>query len=223
MSDSNISTERRGFLGSVAASVATAGLGAIAASASVAEAADGPDTDFKKWLGSINGKYRQVYDIPEPNNGMGLIWSWVLQLTGSQGYGVSEQDIGVVVVLRHNAIPIAFADPVWERYKLGETFKINDPVTKAAAIANPFYHIKSPDLPPDAALEKLIAKGVKVGVCNMAITFYSGVVAKQLGLKADDVKKDWVEAVIPGVQIVPSGVLAVNGAQAKGCTYCFAG
>jgi len=29
--------------------------------------------------------------------------------------------------------------------------------------------------------------------------------------------------VLPGVQVVPSGVLAINGAQARGCTYCFAG
>jgi intracellular sulfur oxidation DsrE/DsrF family protein len=161
--------------------------------------------------------------MPEPNGGMGLIWSWVFQLTGSQGYGVSEKDLGVVVVLRHNAIPIAFTDPVWGKYKLGEVFKVTDPLAKAPAIANPFYHIKSPDLPPDAALEKLLAKGVKVGVCNMAITFYSGMVAKQMGLNAEEVKKDWIAAVIPGVEIVPSGVLAVNGAQSKGCAYCFAG
>ena len=223
MSDSNVSIERRGFLGSVAVSAAVAGLGAMGASASVAEAADAPDGNFNKWLAGINGKYRQVYDMPEPNNGMGLIWSWVFQLTGSQGYGVAEKDIGVVVVMRHNAIPIAFADPVWEKYKLGEVFKINDPVTKAPATANPYHHIKSPDLPPDAALEKLLAKGVKVGVCNMAITYYSGVVAKQMGLNAEEVKNDWVAAVIPGVEIVPSGVLAVNGAQSKGCAYCFAG
>ena len=71
--------------------------------------------------------------MPEPNDGMGLIWTWVLQLTGPQGYGVAEKDIGVVVVLRHNAIPYAFTDGVWAKYKLGEVFKINDPVTKAAA------------------------------------------------------------------------------------------
>jgi intracellular sulfur oxidation DsrE/DsrF family protein len=28
---------------------------------------------------------------------------------------------------------------------------------------------------------------------------------------------------IPGVQVVPSGVLAVARSQEKGCAYCFAG
>jgi hypothetical protein len=41
-------------------------------------------------------------------------------------------------------------------------------------------------------------------------------------LKHDDVKKEWVEAVLPGIQIVPSGTVACNGAIAKGCSYMFA-
>jgi len=37
------------------------------------------------------------------------------------------------------------------------------------------------------------------------------------------VKADWVAGLMPGVQVVPSGVLAVSRAQEKGCNYCFAG
>ena len=44
-----------------------------------------------------------------------------------------------------------------------------------------------------------------------------------MDLNADDVMKDWVAGVIPGMQIVPSGVLAVNRAQEYKCTYCYAG
>jgi len=43
------------------------------------------------------------------------------------------------------------------------------------------------------------------------------------GGNADDIRKDWLAAVIPGIQVVPSGVWAVNRAQEHGCTYCFAG
>jgi intracellular sulfur oxidation DsrE/DsrF family protein len=48
-------------------------------------------------------------------------------------------------------------------------------------------------------------------------------VAQAAGIAHEAVKKDWLAAVLPGVQLVPSGVLAVNGAQSKGCSYCFAG
>jgi intracellular sulfur oxidation DsrE/DsrF family protein len=104
-------------------------------------------------------------------------------------------------------------------------FKINDPDTKAPAVRNPFYLNPSAlAVPiPDAVLQKLIARGVKVAACNLAITVYSGVVAQKMGLKHEDVIKDWTEAVFPGIQIVPSGVVACNGAVSRGCAYIYAG
>ena len=47
--------------------------------------------------------------------------------------------------------------------------------------------------------------------------------AKKMGLAPEAVKKDWVAGLLPGVQVVPSGVLGVARAQELGCVYCFAG
>ena len=44
-----------------------------------------------------------------------------------------------------------------------------------------------------------------------------------MNLKAEDVKKEWVSGLLPGIQVVPSGVWAIGRAQEKGCAYCFAG
>jgi intracellular sulfur oxidation DsrE/DsrF family protein len=215
-------TPRRSFIAGLAAAAAAVGLGRQSTPATAAEAGGG--TGFQAWLESIPGRYRQVYDAPSPNNGFALTWSHVFLLTGAEGYNVPESDLGVVVVLRHSAIPIALRDDLWAKYKLGEYFHINDPATKAAATRNPFANIRPGDLPlPEAALEKLIARGVRVAVCNTAIHFQSMRVAQQAGLAHEAVKQDFLAAVIPGVQVVPSGVLAVNGAQSMGCTYCFAG
>jgi intracellular sulfur oxidation DsrE/DsrF family protein len=216
------SSPRRDFLGGIAAGAAALGLGDLMPSAQAADS--GAGTPFQSWLESIHGTYRQVYDAPAPNNGFALIWSHVFLMTAAQGYGVPESELGVVVVLRHSAIPIAFSDGMWEKYKLGEYFKVNDPATKAPATRNPFAHIKSGDMPlPEAAVEKLIARGVKIAVCNTAIHHQSARIALQTGAQHEAVKQDWLSAVLPGIQVVPSGVLAVNGAQAKGCSYCFAG
>ncbi|HWA13017.1 MAG TPA: twin-arginine translocation signal domain-containing protein [Burkholderiales bacterium] len=221
--DTNASTPRREFLGNLAAATAALGIGASIAPA-VQAAPSGERTAFEAWLDGIGGKHRQVYDAPAPNNGFALIWSHVFLMTGAQGYNVPESELGVVVVLRHSAIPIAFADAAWEKYALGEYFKINDPATRAPATRNPFANIRPGDLPlPEAALEKLVARGVRFGVCNAAIHHQSARVAKQAGLAHETVRNDWLAAVLPGVEVVPSGVLAVNGAQSKGCTYCFAG
>lgn len=224
MLDPKPSKPRRWFLGGAAATAAALGFGKVASSADAVPPGAAGGTDFQKWLDRIRGQYRQVYDMPEANNGAALIWSHVYLLTGAQGYGVGESELGVVVVLRHNAIPIALNDAAWAKYNLGEFFKINDPATKVPATRNPFAHIKPGDLPlPEAALDKLVARGVMFGACNMAITYRSAAVAKLMGLRPEDVKKDWVDNVLPGVQVVPSGVVAVNGAQARGCSYCFAG
>jgi intracellular sulfur oxidation DsrE/DsrF family protein len=73
------------------------------------------------------------------------------------------------------------------------------------------------------AMDELMKNGVMFGACNMALTVYSGIYAKNNNMDAAEVMKDWVAAVLPGVQIVPSGVVAVNRTQEHGCTYCFAG
>jgi hypothetical protein len=43
------------------------------------------------------------------------------------------------------------------------------------------------------------------------------------GQPKESARQDWVANMFKGVNIVPSGVFAVNRAQAKGCTYCYAG
>jgi hypothetical protein len=208
MPGQELSNDRRVFLTSMAASAAALGLAEVAQAADTSASVEVP-TEFQMWLNTITGKHRQVYDASEPKDGMALIWSYVYLLTAAQGYNVSESDVGAVGVLRHAAIPIGLQDALWAKYKLGEVFKINDPATNAAAIRNPFNNIKPDDMPIlDAALDKLVARGVKFGICNMAITFYSGMVAKQMDLPAEKVKQEWIEGVLPGVTVVPSGVVA---------------
>jgi hypothetical protein len=151
MSSDERSNERRGFLQGAALAAASFGLTQLASAAHAAEQSSAGTgavaTEFQRWLDSIPGKHRQVYDAAEPNGGFALITGYVFLLTGQQGYGVPESELGVVVVLRHNAIPIGFNDALWEKYRLGEVFKVNDPATKAPATRNPFANIKAGDLP----------------------------------------------------------------------------
>ncbi len=85
--------DRRDFLG-LAATVAAAGLGAIVPGPTSVAAADGPSTDFTRWLDSISGKRRQLYDMPEVNRGMGLVWSWAFFMTGPEAFGVRRPSAG---------------------------------------------------------------------------------------------------------------------------------
>jgi len=214
--------DRRDFMG-MATAMAAIGV-ATALPASIAAAADGPSTDFTRWLDTINGKHRVVLDMREHNDGMALAWAWVYLLTASQAYGVPENEVGVVLVVRHNAIPVALDDSAWQKYNLGEMFKINDPDTGKPAVQNPFYlTMNGEGFLPDMALQKLIDRGVNVGACDMAIHHYSSVVAQKMDMRHEDVKADWNQAVLRGISHMPSGLVACQGAVSRGCAYLYAG
>jgi intracellular sulfur oxidation DsrE/DsrF family protein len=108
-------------------------------------------------------------------------------------------------------------------------FKADDPLTKAPATRNPFWQPKEGDFKVPGlgnvaiGINELQSNGVMFCACNMAITVYSAVIADMMKMDAETVKKEWLAGVLPGVQVVPSGVWAVGRAQEHGCTYCFAG
>ncbi len=226
----HFTTHRRGFLGRIAAGAAAFGLGGLiapfegVAQPTRATAGVSPNPEFEAWLNKITGKHKMIYDVPEPNGGFGLAWSRVFLNTTNEQYGTTDADNSVVVVLRHNGIPLGMRSEMWAKYKLGEGFKINDGATNQPAVRNPFAQVKAGELPiPGMAVDELVAKGVQFGICNIALTIYSGMFAKKMGMQAEVIKKDWVANLLPGVQVVPSGVIAVNRTQEKGCAYCFAG
>jgi intracellular sulfur oxidation DsrE/DsrF family protein len=226
----SLMTHRRGFLGRLAAGAAAVGLGGLVAPLAAAaepratrrDASANPE--FEAWLNKITGKHKMLYDMPEPNGGFGFAWARVFLNTTNEAYGTTDTQNTVVIVLRHSAIPFAMESAMWAKYKFGEAFKITDPATKGPAIRHPLLRVKPGDVPiPNMGTDELLAKGVLVGVCNIALTLNSVRIAKDMGMQAEAVKKEWIENLLPGVLVVPSGVIAINRSQEKGCTYCFAG
>jgi intracellular sulfur oxidation DsrE/DsrF family protein len=224
---STFTTHRRGFLGRVAAGAAALGLGSLA---TPLRAVAGPrgdataDPAFEAWLNKIAGKHKMVFDVPEPNDGFAFAWARVFLNTTNETYGMTDADNSVVIVLRHSGMPFAIGSAMWAKYKFGDGFKIMDPATKGPAVRHPLIGLKPGDAPiPGMGTDELLAKGVLIGVCNIALSFNSMRFAKETGMQADAIKKEWIANLIPGVQVVPSGVIAVNRSQEKGCAYCFAG
>lgn len=231
MFDSQLPTPRRGFLGRVAATAAAFGLGQLVPgrlagqeyASTPGDAGAQQDPAVTAWLNRIKGKYRQVYDMREPHDGLGFAWARVFYLS-NQETGVADADTTVAIVLRHSAIPFAMVDEAWAKYKLGEVMGINDPATSAPSLRNFLYKAPADKLPiPGMGIDQLLAAGTLMGVCNMAIKFYAGQLASKMNMTADQIAQEWRAAVIPGIQVVPSGVWAVNRTQQRGCTYCFAG
>jgi hypothetical protein len=209
-------TPRRGFFGRVAGAVALglAGFGATAARAQQPAAADGPD-----WPGALKGRHRQVVDGYEVNGGGPLAFAYTFMVTNPAPGAASA-----VVVLRHGAFPIALNSAMWEKYKIGATFNIIDPETKAAAVKNPFLNPKPGVLlVDDMAIDRLLASGAVFGACNIALLVMSKRLAGNAGVSAEEAAKEWAANIVPGVTVIPSGTWGVNRAQEGGCTYCAGG
>jgi intracellular sulfur oxidation DsrE/DsrF family protein len=231
MQTNNVNAEsRRNFLGKLAAGAAA--LGTVSFSPfqaqAVPELPDHEFTDAEAWFNKIKGKHRIVFDATQPHELMPFAWPKVFLLTNA-ATGTPEKDCGVVVVLRHDAIPYALQSDLWAKYKMGELFKAHDPLTKEAATRNPFWKPKEGDFKIPGignvpiGINELQDSGVLFCVCSMAITVYSAVAADMMKLDAAEVKKEWLAGVLPNIQVVPSGVWALGRAQERGCNYCFAG
>jgi intracellular sulfur oxidation DsrE/DsrF family protein len=155
----------------------------------------------------------------------------------NQATGSPASDCGVVVVLRHDAICYAFQDKMWEKYNFKDLFKAGElgpafqaaDADSAAKTRNPFWNTNPGDFKVpgigavDIGIKDLMKDGVMFCVCNAAMTVYASVVAGNMGIKGEDVMKEWTANIIPGIQIVPSGVWALGRAQEHKCAYIFAG
>lgn len=219
--DSSSATPRREFLGKVAAASIALGLGG-ALPQRLNAAVDAAAPDVEKWP-DVHGKHRQMYDAVSWNHGLSLVWAMIFLDTNKASSNLDDKDLSAVVVMRHEGVVLAFTDPIWKKYKLGEAFKIDDPATKAPAERNPFFHAKDGELMfPGMDIAKLMDRGVTFGACNVALTVYSGMRADALGIDKDTAKKEWTAGLIPGFTLLPSGVWGVNRAQEHGCSYCYA-
>ncbi|HET7789728.1 MAG TPA: hypothetical protein VFK78_02940 [Gemmatimonadales bacterium] len=225
MFDIGLATHRRGFIGRLAAGAAALGFSGLAAplAAETPRGRESVDPSVDAWLNKITGKHKQVFDAPAPHDGLPFAWARVFQMTNAET-GAAPADVSAVIVLRHAGIAFAMNDAMWAKYKFGEMFSVNDPATKAPSLRNFLTHTKPGEtLLPGMAVDELLAAGALIGVCNVALTVYAGGAAKAMNMDATAVKAEWVANLVPGIQVLPSGVWGVNRTQEHGCTYCFAG
>ena len=195
------------------------GLAGVASAASRSQAATQPAGDSLNWPGKLNGRHRQVFDGYRVNGGRPLQFAYTFLLTDPPPGSATA-----VVILRAQGLLLALNHTIWEKYKIGETFKIIDPETKTPAVKNPFVNPKPGVLPTDdMAIDRLLGKGAVFGACNMALHGLSKRLASNAGVSAGDAAKEWAANLVPGITLLPSGVWGLNRAQVAGCTYCTGG
>jgi len=170
-----------------------------------------PKSGAEEWLNNLKGKnVPVVYDMHEHKDFWAGIWSNIYLATNND-----VKNVGVAIVMRHGGFPFALNDAMFEKYKLGEFFNIIDKNTGKPSVRNMYWEPTGKDypLPGLDGIKGLQKKGVAFSVCNMALKVYSGFIAKARGLSEEDVYNDFVKNLLPGIQLVPSGVWALGRLQ----------
>ena len=173
------------------------------------------------WLKGLNGKHRQLFDSPTAGGGIPLVHIMNYYDTFNRAYGVKDADIDAVGTFYGATTFYAVNDAMWSKYRIGEFLEVTDPTTSKPATANPWRSapvILGMTLPP-ASIETLQKRGATFIVCNNALTIFSGMLAKARGLEADAVYQDLKSNILPGVELIPGMVVAIEQAHKAGLSY----
>jgi hypothetical protein len=218
---------RRQFITNVAggaSAIAAVGLNARALFAQGVPSSEPQGGWDMSWLDRVQrAKHRQVFDAPAIAEGMALnnVMVW---LNGyREVYKTTDADMAAVLVFRHRGVPMVLNDDMWARLKLADDDKLKDPTTGEPTRRNPFIKLKADDKDlmtfPEGGLDSLMARGAIVLCCNLALMRMAGMLAKADGIPRDQAQQAMMDAVLPGVIRMPSGVFATSRAEEAGCLF----
>jgi intracellular sulfur oxidation DsrE/DsrF family protein len=226
--DTSTPVARRSFLARLGAGISVAGASLVAgAPPAAAQASAAGSGRFQParhaqddWVDQLPGKHRLVFDATEaPNFGAALAYANNFFVASESGYGLKDADAAVIIIARHFATPFAYKDAMWVKYgaMLTGVTKMSDPKTKQPPAFNLYNTAGYDDLPSmGTTVDAVVKRGVQFGVCQMATTFFSGMLAKASGGNADAIYKELVANLVPNAHMVPAGIIAVNRAQERG-------
>jgi hypothetical protein len=174
-----------------------------------------------RWLDGLKAKHRQFFDAPAPAGGIPLVHVMNYYDTYNKAFGVKDADVDAVLTFYGATTFHGVNDAAWAKYALGEFLEITDPSTGKPATANPWRAapvVLGMSLPP-AGIEALQKRGATMILCNNALQIFSGLLAQKRGLDATVVYEDLKANILPGVELVPGMVIAVEQAQRAGLSY----
>lgn len=212
-------SQRRDFLRK--ASVLAAGTltgGALEAQARVAHTQGSWDMS---WTERVTGRHKMCFDAHEMSEGVCLHQARSFIQGYKDVYGLHDADVSAVLVIRHAAVPMVMNHTLWEDGFLAEGSTLKDPVSGAPTKRNPFINVPTDARYAltwaDGALDTLIARGVIVLACDLALRNFAGRIATHRKISRQDATALVNANLIPGIYRMPTGVFATCHAQALGC------
>jgi len=223
------SSERRSFLARLSAGVsafaAVAAGGETAQGQSVASAKWQPERHEKDdWLDKASSKHKLVFDTTTSEGlGEAIAFASNFMRVNRTDYGLQNDDLAVVVVVRHRSTGFAYNDAIWAKYgvPIAEWAQFTDPKTKSAPKTNVYnsadYGAQLPNR--GVTLDSLLKQGVQLAVCQVATRGIAGTIAAATGGNTDAIYNELVASIGSGARMVPAGIVAVNRAQERGYSF----
>jgi hypothetical protein len=203
---------RRSFLSTVGALAGATVLPDLAAAEPVSQG--GWDMS---WLDRITGKHRQVFDMHDMEVGLGTVYNWLeAHLTV---YGLRHPDLSAVVGIGGAAFPMNATDPMYQKYPIGELWKVNDPATGKPALRNIFVEGGTSPAEKGSKVKPLQARGVIFWQCNNALHVVSARIAARVQRPEAEVYTELRAGLNPGVILIPAHTMLIGLTQEHGCAY----
>jgi hypothetical protein len=173
-----------------------------------------------KWLDGLKAKHKQFFDAPNAEGGVPLVHVMNYYDTYNKAFNVKDADIDAVLTFYGATTFYGLNDAMWAKYQLGEYLETNDATGKPAT-ANPWR--SSPVVLgltlPHASLDSLNKRGATLILCNNALHIFSSLLAAKRGLDPNGVYDDMNANILPGVDLVPGMVVAIEQGQRAGLSY----
>ena len=210
---------RREFLGRAAASLSALAAPRVAASHSTMLAAS--DWDFT-WTTRLAQKHKTVFDVAVIESGFGVFRAAIWESQCIEFLRAATSEVSPVIVLRAHAVALALQQSFWDHYAIGRHLRVTHPVTLKRTGRNPVLMTASDGLSEQlvrGTLSAQLSRGVTVLACNLALKTWVAAVGASPGVTEAEAKERVIAALLPGVIVQPSGVLALGFAQEHGCSY----
>ena len=174
-----------------------------------------------EWFDKVPGKHRTFLDAVSAHGvGEALHFASNIFTTSKSGYRLENNEVAIVVCLRHAATAFAFNDAFWSKY--GASLP-SQPIDSKADAAAPTRNPYNAESRRDETFDALIKLGVHFAVCDKSSQGLAGSIARKTDGKSDAVYKEMLASVIGNSHMVPSGIVAVGHAQEHGYAYAFCG
>lgn len=210
---------RRTFVAHLAA---FAGATAFLPGTSRAEVAVAPGDELDPWLAALKGKHRQLFHSHE-NFGNGIFYSTRFKTDYPKDYGVTPAEVDSILAAHGKTAVMTYNDAAWGKYDLGKMSDIKEN-PKSDKIATHNIFLKGDD--EDPGVEDAMKAGVVVLTCHNALRGMARGLARDKDKKfgtADEIERDLIASLVPGVVLVPAMVIAIERAQKQGCAYQYTG